>query len=251
MVTIQPYHKSPRRRTRTRGPLIQSARDASRGQVFREKMELPRCRACVLDSASRWVRRLFPVVFPRPFLAGTGAEGTELPVGGATGVTETKFSNPTIPELAALRTKPLAGDPQVRRRAREIPFVKLTKMTFLSLKEKFQMAKVIVKNLAQYTRPIWKSVARLAAVNKHSLEAEIAKNWPSKDICFHFKHPIFIIKRKQCRQHFPKYRKCGRCLFTRYCSRECQQKDWPIHRECCDKIREYGYPIPVRANKKP
>lgn len=28
--------------------------------------------------------------------------------------------------------------------------------------------------------------------------------------------------------------KCGRCLTCRYCSKECQKKQWKKHKECCN-----------------
>ena len=32
--------------------------------------------------------------------------------------------------------------------------------------------------------------------------------------------------------------KCGGCLITRYCSRECQKKSWPAHKKDCGKQKE-------------
>ena len=30
-----------------------------------------------------------------------------------------------------------------------------------------------------------------------------------------------------------KFKKCGRCQYVRYCSRECQIKDWSSHKHVC------------------
>ncbi len=33
----------------------------------------------------------------------------------------------------------------------------------------------------------------------------------------------------------PKYQVCGGCKLTNYCSRECQVKNWPVHKKLCKK----------------
>ena len=35
----------------------------------------------------------------------------------------------------------------------------------------------------------------------------------------------------------PSARRCSGCMLTRYCSRECQSKDWAQHREQCCRIQ--------------
>ncbi len=36
-----------------------------------------------------------------------------------------------------------------------------------------------------------------------------------------------------CNKAEGKIQRCARCHITRYCSRECQTKDWPKHRKTC------------------
>lgn len=38
----------------------------------------------------------------------------------------------------------------------------------------------------------------------------------------------------------PSTRKCSRCLAVRYCSRECQEKDWESHQEICKHVKKDG-----------
>ena len=41
---------------------------------------------------------------------------------------------------------------------------------------------------------------------------------------------------------------CGRCLVTRYCSRECQKSDWKNHRHACRRLAKVG--AAVKIDKK-
>ena len=43
-----------------------------------------------------------------------------------------------------------------------------------------------------------------------------------------------------CKEQGTCFQKCGRCRdkSMRYCSRECQKKDWPRHKLLCETIRE-------------
>ena len=48
------------------------------------------------------------------------------------------------------------------------------------------------------------------------------------------------------------YRKCGECLVTYYCSRECQRVDWPMHKSLCKPpphkmLNEYAVAVPDYA----
>ncbi len=40
-----------------------------------------------------------------------------------------------------------------------------------------------------------------------------------------------------CENKVERLLKCGRCLFAEYCSRECQLKDWPQHKQVCALLK--------------
>ena len=59
-----------------------------------------------------------------------------------------------------------------------------------------------------------------------------AKNMDKMDLCI------------QCNTFFPKadMLMCERCKTTVYCSKECNDKAWPIHKQLCrDLVREQQY----------
>ena len=43
---------------------------------------------------------------------------------------------------------------------------------------------------------------------------------------------------------------CGRCRTVYYCSRECQEKDWPIHKLGCKKVNEIGKDSNITKEKR-
>ncbi len=43
------------------------------------------------------------------------------------------------------------------------------------------------------------------------------------------------LKCKGCKNGFENLKKCGRCMKPMYCSKECQRKDWKIHKNKCFK----------------
>ncbi|KAJ7752479.1 hypothetical protein DFH07DRAFT_825496 [Mycena maculata] len=44
----------------------------------------------------------------------------------------------------------------------------------------------------------------------------------------------------KCMSTGPELRQCGRCKSVWYCSRECQTKDWPYHKQSCKQVDGFG-----------
>lgn len=45
----------------------------------------------------------------------------------------------------------------------------------------------------------------------------------------------------------PPFKRCGRCLLTRYCSRECQTRDWRTHKHRCGLSAVNGLVLKLNA----
>ena len=48
---------------------------------------------------------------------------------------------------------------------------------------------------------------------------------------------------KNCQQRFEKIKHCALCTLAHYCSRECQLKDWPMHKNICHPPQEVNMPL--------
>ena len=59
---------------------------------------------------------------------------------------------------------------------------------------------------------------------------EEVKNIPKMGFCY---NPKCTIPNRETERSKAKY--CSRCRYATYCSRECQEADWTIHKLLCDK----------------
>ncbi|XP_062569868.1 uncharacterized protein LOC134231932 isoform X1 [Saccostrea cucullata] len=56
-----------------------------------------------------------------------------------------------------------------------------------------------------------------------------------------------VFKCKMCKQGKQTMKRCTRCREAYYCSRECQAKDWPVHRTMCSLTGENSTPDKKQA----
>ena len=63
------------------------------------------------------------------------------------------------------------------------------------------------------------------------------------------KYECIVCKKTDAEADGGKLKSCSRCKRVRYCSRECQVKDWKTHKKFCKEVQKANEMLGVRIKR--